>query len=824
MIQVVKSDLIVGGVDTQASLIPERVFKVPMKTTKEVKNALPLGIYTMVVKELTSPMGVPLKVKAGDKVVGELVPYEYFQYLTFTVSEAVETFSFVNETEADISVADITMYPGELRNEKVNLIPKRCKEVKLADLEGWYLEVEFPLSDKPNLEQGYIILARTKSRGVQPFRIKDIEVQNKTVRFKAHHVFFDTHNMIVKDVRMSGSAPLILEVLNKSLDRQSPFKVGGTVEGEKEVEFTRVAYFDAIAGLVDQFNAKLEIDGWGFSIREDLGKDIGAELTYGKNIEEVKVFESWGQVVTKIYPVGPDDLTLPEEYLMSEVQYNQVYAKRVEFSLEAPAEVELEDGTKVPNTDQRLQELRTKATNYLVQAQYPKLAYTVTSNFNDDLDLWDTVHIKHPAVTSASPTDLDILNKDYTKLSIPIRVKGYEYDVISQRLISLQYGDFDSTLKGAFNKITEEAKKVVDKVIVDQEKKLEYQTELIQNLNKNGHVVIEDDAIYLVDKLPKEEAVNVWQLGNGGIGLSQNGINGNFVTAWDIEGNFSADVITAGTLEGSLLKIGSIMSDSLSLEAKEFIMNLTRGGGANLLRNSVMLSGDKFWQQDKGRWTPIRNTWTLTSVSENGFQSPTGSDKVHQTVNIPAQELYTLSFKLLKQTEGGEFKATIVPVDGDGVLGEPAVQWVKPAGEMFDGMVVVELPPTDDTTFQITFETTGTSTVQPVTLADVMLARGVNTFWQSADGEIYGVDVAFDADGLQIARRDPDSNTVIGKTVMTPYEFAGYVGDEKVFTLNEDITEVTGILVKEKGVFVPPIKIVQNHKNDITADIVWTGV
>lgn len=824
MIQIVKADNIAGGIDTQYSLIPEKDFVVPMKKTHEVKNALTLGIYTIVVKALESPMTTNLEVHAGDKKVGELVPYEYFQYLTFTLEEPVETFSFVNNSEADIKVEDITMYPGELRNDKVNLHPKKCIETKNANMEDWYLDIEFPLSDKKHLEQGYLVLARTKSRGVQPFRIKDIEVHNKTVRFKAHHVFYDVNDFVVKDVRMTGSAPLILEALNKNLDRESPYEVGGTIEGEKTVEYVKISYFEAIADLLDKFGGKLEIDGWKFSIREDLGKDIGAELTYGKNIEEVKVFENWGQVVTKIYPVGPDDLTLPEDYLMSEIQYNQVYARRVEFSLNVPTEIELEDGTKVPNTEQMLQDLRNQANNYLMQAQYPKLAYTVTSDFNDDLDIWDTVHIKHPAVTTASPTDLDLFNKDYSKLSIPIRVKGYEYDTIAQRLLKLQYGDFDATLKGAFSKITEEAKKVVDKVVVDQEKKLEYQTELIKNLNKSGYVVIEEDAIYLVDKLPKEDAVNVWQLGNGGIGLSKNGINGDFVTAWDIEGNFSADVITGGTLEGSLLKVGSIMSDSLSLEAKEFIMNLTRGGGANLLRNSVMLSGDKFWQQDKGSWVPIRNTWTLTTVSKNGFQSPTGNDKVHQTVEVPADELYTLSFKLLKQTEGGEFKATIVPVDGSGALGEPVTVWKRPAGEVYDGMVVMELAPTEDTLFQITFETTGTSDVQPVTVSDVMLARGVNTFWQSADGEIYGVDVAFDADGLQIARRDPDSNTVVGKTVMTPYEFAGYVGDEKVFTLNEDITEVTGILVKEKGVFVPPIKIVQNHKNDITADIVWTGV
>ena len=84
--------------------------------------------------------------------------------------------------------------------------------------------------------------------------------------------------------------------------------------------------------------------------------------------------------------------------------------------------------------------------------------------------------------------------------------------------------------------------------------------ELIDATNKiwgtlgNSFVIYEGDKILIVDKLPKEQAKNVILMNNGGIGFSNTGINGTFVTAWTIDGGFNANFITSGKIDTSLIE------------------------------------------------------------------------------------------------------------------------------------------------------------------------------------------------------------------------------------------------------------------------------
>lgn len=72
-----------------------------------------------------------------------------------------------------------------------------------------------------------------------------------------------------------------------------------------------------------------------------------------------------------------------------------------------------------------------------------------------------------------------------------------------------------------------------------------------------GYVVIEDDEttghpsrILVMDTADKNTARKVMQINQNGIGFSTTGIDGNFTSAWTIEGEFDAQWITAGVLQG----------------------------------------------------------------------------------------------------------------------------------------------------------------------------------------------------------------------------------------------------------------------------------
>ena len=72
-----------------------------------------------------------------------------------------------------------------------------------------------------------------------------------------------------------------------------------------------------------------------------------------------------------------------------------------------------------------------------------------------------------------------------------------------------------------------------------------------------GYVAIEDDEvtgkpsrILIMDTDNKLTAQHVIQINHEGIGFSNSGINGTFTSAWTIDGEFDAQWITAGVLQG----------------------------------------------------------------------------------------------------------------------------------------------------------------------------------------------------------------------------------------------------------------------------------
>lgn len=90
----------------------------------------------------------------------------------------------------------------------------------------------------------------------------------------------------------------------------------------------------------------------------------------------------------------------------------------------------------------------------------------------------------------------------------------------------------------------------------------------------SGHTIVEKNAIYFVDKLPKEEAVNVLKIGLGGIQASTNGFNGNYNNvAINLDGSINADLIRVGKISGDRIATNTITTSHLAIEAKEELIN-----------------------------------------------------------------------------------------------------------------------------------------------------------------------------------------------------------------------------------------------------------
>ena len=83
-------------------------------------------------------------------------------------------------------------------------------------------------------------------------------------------------------------------------------------------------------------------------------------------------------------------------------------------------------------------------------------------------------------------------------------------------------------------------------------------TKLINSWAEKGHVYMTENEIYVLDALPKETAKYCIRINLGGIGFSQNGWQGPYLSAWTIDGKFNADFIAGLKLVGNEIEGGSI--------------------------------------------------------------------------------------------------------------------------------------------------------------------------------------------------------------------------------------------------------------------------
>lgn len=237
------------------------------------------------------------------------------------------------------------------------------------------------------------------------------------------------------------------------------------------------------------------------------------------------------------------------------------------------------------------------------------------------------------------------------------------------------------------------------------------------------------------------------------------------------------------------------------------------GGGSNIIKNSVGYGEDmNFWTLVSGAVDKGTSTWILEGIAKHGWILSAGV--MYQDLDILPGKDHTISGRLIKYTEAGSILIGLYDPGTDALV-HTAIE--KIVTEVYDGQFSFEFNAEARRKLRLKVTTSGISAVDPVELTDLMLAQGNNLdVWSQANGEIYTVNVKMDSKGVTVYSADNK-----GKTVMSPEEFAGYYNDSKIFTLNGDITEVMGLDIGGKGLFIRPVKFVQTADS---VDLVWAGV
>ena len=437
------------------------------------------------------------------------------------------------------------------------------------------LELETRIEDKNFIVNDKIIVCDTPW-GVQGFRVRNPQKKSNKISCVCKHLFYDTASYLIEDAYVvEKSCNDALDHLNIACDVKTPFTMLSDIQTLNTARVVRKSLEEAISTVLERWGGHLVRDNFNITIRQNIGEDKGVTLRYGKNIEDIQVTEDWSDVVTKILPVGKDEIMLDEKYITTEdlpiddknygIFYIKPYTKTVSFKQEIdeeklkiayPEEKAYEEAYKTA----LIEDLRAQAIEYVRQNCVPKITYTIKANIENVTDVGDTIEVYDERLN----------------LNLMTSVISVKWDCIQKRYTEVNFGNFSKKLKNLITATATSAKKEVvegvsDEIIPQVQTKLkEAYTEIWDALD-NSYCIYDGDKILIVDALPKEQAKNCIRFNSAGIAFSKNGINGEFTSAWTIDGTLNMQSINvinlvADMIKGGTLKLGNISAQQGRLE------------------------------------------------------------------------------------------------------------------------------------------------------------------------------------------------------------------------------------------------------------------
>ena len=411
-----------------------------------------------------------------------------------------------------------------------------------------------------------IIVAKTEEGGNdQRFIIyKRSKPLNGIVTFNAEHLSYLLNSIPCMPFEGSGLADTMSKIQpNAAITCPFTFStdisssINFKLEEPREIRSLLGGERGSILDIYGQGDYKF--DNYNVSLLVDRGNDNGVSIRYGKNLTDLQDVLDSTTTYTGICPYWRSSegalKTLPEKvvYAPEGLTYPYKIIRTIDFSgdfEEEPTDIQL----------------RARAEQYINTEKGWRLKNNLKVSF---ISLYDTEEYKNIAPLERVKL-CDTVHIIYENIDVKSRVIETNFDVLQERYTSIELGDTTYSLAQA---VAEAAGVPTEQQVNSRlQKAIEHATKLIQG-GLGGHVVFntnadgEPEEILIMDTDSIETAVNVIRMNLGGIGFSHNGYSGPFDTAWTIDGNFVADYITTGTLDGGLIRAESIQANALSVNA-----------------------------------------------------------------------------------------------------------------------------------------------------------------------------------------------------------------------------------------------------------------
>ncbi len=339
--------------------------------------------------------------------------------------------------------------------------------------------------------------------------------------------------------------------------------------------------------------------------------------------------------------------------------------------------------------------------------------------------------------------------------------------------------------------------------------------------------------LFMMDNEDPAQAQVVWRWNVNGFAKSSTGIDGPYTTSLTFDDTFITSVINAMIIRGDLIEANSISAGQIKQEYTDGVTNqavtiangyadalfsslndyLTNAqgtgqldvlvqditdirasingltlnfteafrGGINYLHNSAGQNGTVDWTKT-GTVTTMQAADTKNYTVSNSCFRLSEDAQISQTIDdVVIENAYTISAKVKKT---GALLAELYVVYNGNTVGKLFSQSAATSG-----WVSCEF--TIDSVESGNIQIVATTRCDYLYVSDIMVCEGTTSeSWTPAPDEIYTTGVMIDKRGITVYRSGTDEKTVISNE-----EFAGYNGEEKIFSLNGDETKIVNAIV-----------------------------
>lgn len=179
------------------------------------------------------------------------------------------------------------------------------------------LEMQYPSTSG---KAKYFVKYNIIKANDQLFRIYKVEKEykdQKIISLWAKHIFYDLTYDFIENVTVSNESiktAMIKTIQGRQFDTIYTMNSDILISGS--INFVQTNPAQAMFNILDTWGCGyLKRNNFDIKILNSPGNDNGVQIKYGKNIQGIKVTNDSTEVVTKLYPVGNNGVTLTEKYI-----------------------------------------------------------------------------------------------------------------------------------------------------------------------------------------------------------------------------------------------------------------------------------------------------------------------------------------------------------------------------------------------------------------------------------------------------------------------------------------------------------------------------